>query len=161
MEQLLRSFVVDGLWAVVHHSIITHEFKIRLKAKKCSNNYYGKCLHVRFICNWISLNLIFKSLASARRGRCYPHLEFSYCIVLIVSNFVLHCAEVHRMFNDHWVTRRDRIRYWKCKESMGIFPGKKSHHRQCYLLLLTFQTDSIQKLVSVFLSMTRQKTKNL
>lgn len=56
----------------------------------------------------------------------YPHLEFCNRIVVIVSNLVFHGAEVHRMFDDHWVTRSNCICYWKWEESMGIFPGKTS-----------------------------------
>ena len=30
VEQLLGSFVVDGLWSIVHHGVVTHQLKVSL-----------------------------------------------------------------------------------------------------------------------------------
>ncbi len=37
MEQFFGSLVIDSLWSVVHHGIVTHQFKVRLRAKKDSS----------------------------------------------------------------------------------------------------------------------------
>lgn len=126
MEQFLGSFVIYRLWSVVHHGIVTHQFKIRLRVKN-SNEVKLVYMYCSLVLNNTfksTLTLIFKIITEN------SHLKFSNCVVLIISNFVFHGTKIHRMFDDHWVTRSDCIRYWKWEESMGVFPGTSHRHQR-------------------------------
>lgn len=41
VEQFLGSLVVDSLWTVVHHGIVTHQFEVGLEEEKMLRNLIG------------------------------------------------------------------------------------------------------------------------
>lgn len=106
VQQFLGSLVINRFWSVVNHGVVAHQFKISLKKKIMTNLALEK---------YTSGFLFFFHSSS-------PHLEFCNCVVLIVIYLVFHGAEVHGMLDDGWVTRSNRICYWKGEESMGVFP---------------------------------------